>query len=340
MRKTFMHVQHRSPWIAIWLAVVMLCGCKEPPASSATEPSQPASSATEPSQPAEEKHRSFESPEVAVEALVGAAEAADVGSLEEIFGPGGESLVQWGDPVAQRQDRERFLEMYREKHALVDGEDGQKLLVVGADDWPLPAPLVEQDGRWSFDGDAGADELVYRRVGRNELGAIAVLRGYVDAQYEYASKRRDGNRAGLFAAHLISDPGRQNGLYWPTQGNEPRSPAGPFVAAAAGEGYRRAARGEPTPYHGYFYRILYAQGDDAAGGAKEYFLDGRMVGGFALLAWPSAYAVSGVKTFMVNQDGVVYEKDLGPDTATAVDEIKQFDPDDTWNEVPAEPSDD
>jgi hypothetical protein len=139
--------------------------------------------------------------------------------------------------------------------------------------------------------------------------------------------------AGLFAAFLISDPGRQNGLYWPTEENESRSPAGPFVAAAAGEGYRRAASGEPTPYHGYFYRMLYAQGPDAEGGAKEYFVAGRMVGGFGLLAWPADYAASGIQTFMVNQDGAVYQKDLGDDTATLVNDIQSFNPDATWAKV-------
>jgi hypothetical protein len=160
-----------------------------------------------------------------------------------------------------------------------------------------------------------------------------VARGFVDAQYEYASKRRDGNLAGLFAPFLISDSGRQNGLYWPTKENEPKSPAGPFVAAAAGEGYRRAASGEPTPYHGYFYRMLYAQGPAAKGGAKEYFVDGRMVGGFGLLAWPAEYGASGIQTFIVNQEGVVYQKDFGDDTATLVNDIRSFNPDATWGKV-------
>jgi hypothetical protein len=194
-------------------------------------------------------------------------------------------------------------------------------------------PIVQRDGRWYLDGAEGADELVYRRVGRNELGAIQVCRGFVEAQNEYASEGRNGNPAGYYAAYLISDDGRQNGLYWPTAEDEPSSPAGPFVAAAAGEGYRRAASGEPTPYHGYYYRMLYAQGANAPGGAREYFEEGRLVNGYALIAWPAEYGVSGVKTFMVNQDGVVYEKDLGDDTATAITTIELFDPDSSWSKV-------
>lgn len=287
-------------------------------------------------QPKDESHASFASAEAAVEGLVTAVEARDVAALERIFGPGGESLVQWGDPIAEEQDRARFLAMYRTKHELVDGPDGQKLLQVGANDWPLPSPLAEKDGRWSFNGVEGVDELVYRRVGQNELGAIRVAHGFVDAQYEYASKRRDGKIAGLFTPYLISDPGLHNGLYWPTEDDEAPSPAGPFVAGAAAEGYRKAASGEPTPYHGYFYRMLYAQGADAPGGAMDYFEDGQMVRGFALLAWPSEYGVSGVKTFMVNQNDLVYERDLGADTATAANDIRLFNPDETWDQVQVE----
>ena len=327
----------------IFLAVLLLVGahgCKpqdaEPPQESANSELGP-KDGLEKAEKAEERPRSFESPDAAVEALVGAVEANDMAALEAIFGPGGEPLVEWGVPVADMHDRVTFLKLYRAKHALVDGEEGQKLLQIGPNDWPLPAPLVEREGRWFFDGAAGADELVYRRIGANELGAIRVTYGFVDAQYEYASKRRDGNMAGLFAAYLISDPGRQNGLYWPTEGNEPPSPAGPFVAAAAGEGYRRAASGEPQAYHGYFYRMLYAQGEASKGGAKVYLQAGRLVDGFGVIAWPAEYDVRGVKTFVVNQDGVVYEKDLGAETPTLVEDIDRFDPDDGWHPVELPP---
>jgi hypothetical protein len=286
------------------------------------------------SAPKSADHTSFESPDAAVAALVAALEADDTAKLNLLFGPGSEELLSSGDPVADSGDRKEFLAAYAANHALIDGEGGEKVLQMGVNDWQFPVPLEQRDGRWYFNGAEGADELIYRRVGNNELGAIAVCRGYVDAQNEYASEGRDGDVAGVYAAYVISDEGRHNGLYWPTADDEPASPAGPWVASAASEGYRRAASGEPTPYHGYYYRMLYAQGANAAGGAKEYFVDGRLIDGFAMIAWPADYGVSGVKTFIVNQDGTVYEKDLGEDTATAITTIELFDPDDSWKPVP------
>ncbi len=251
----------------------------------------------------------------------------------ELFGPGSEEVVTSGDPVDDKNARQEFLEAYRTNHALVAGDDGSQVLQIGANDWPFPVPLVQREGRWYFDGAEGADELIYRRVGRNELGAIAVCRGFVEAQNEYASEGRDGEMAGVYAAYLISDEGQHNGLYWPSAEGEPDSPAGDAVAAAAADGYRRSTSGEPTPYHGYYYRMLYAQGANAPGGAMDYFVDGRLINGFALIAWPADYGVSGVKTFMVSQDGAVYEKDLDEDTATAITTIELFDPDTTWKKV-------
>ena len=195
----------------------------------------------------------------------------------------------------------------------------------------MPVPLVQRDGRWAWDGAAGADELIYRRVGANELGAIDVSRGYVQAQFDYAAEGRDGDPAGIYALKLLSDEGLHNGLYWPTAEGEAPSPAGPFVAAAAGEGYRRSA--DRQPYHGYYYRMLYAQGPNANGGAREYFKDGLLTEGFALIAWPADYGSSGVQTFIVNHDGVVFQKDLGEDTAKVVETIKLFDPDASWTAI-------
>jgi hypothetical protein len=202
----------------------------------------------------------------------------------------------------------------------------------------MPVPLVKRDGKWSFDGEAGVDELIYRRVGANELGAIDVSRGFVSAQLEYASAGRDGDPPGIYALKLVSDEGLHNGLYWPTAEGEPESPAGPFVAAAAAEGYRRAEGEARTPYHGYNYRMLYAQGPNANGGARDYFKNGLLTEGFALVAWPADYGSSGVMTFIVNRDGVVFQKDLGEDTATAVESIQAFDPDNSWTAIapPAE----
>ena len=283
--------------------------------------------------PAPADHRSFASAEEAADALIAALKTGDTAELGLLFGPDSEELVSSGDDVADANERAAFVESYSLKHELVPEGDAKVVLQVGENDWPVPVPLVRRDGRWYFDGAEGVDEIIYRRVGRNELGAIEVCRGFVEAQNEYASEGRDGNPAGYYAAYLISDEGTQNGLYWPTAEDEPESPAGEFVAAAAGEGYRRAASGEPTPYHGYYYRMLYAQGPNAPGGALEYFAEGRLVNGFALIAWPADYGVSGVKTFMVNQDGVVYEKDLGEDTAAAVTTIELFDPDASWSKV-------
>jgi hypothetical protein len=239
-------------------------------------------------------------------------------------------VISSGDPVADKSDRESFLASYREKHELVADGENKRVLQVGANDWPVPVPVVQKDGQWFLDGAGGADEIIYRRVGENELGAIAVCRGFVDAQAEYAAQARDGNPAGVYAQKLLSDPDRQNGLYWPTADGEAPSPAGPFVASAGAEGYRAGAEGQRVPYHGYYYRSLYGQGEAANGGAMNYFEDGLLVQGFALIAWPADYGASGVKTFIINQDGVVWEKDLGEDTATVVEGIQDFNPDESW----------
>jgi len=299
------------------LAAVMLSACAKKEAAA----------------PPAADHASFASAQEAVDALIAALEAGDNAALLKLFGPGTKELVSSGDDVADANDRAGFVEAYRAKHELVPEGEGRMILEVGENDWPAPVPVVERDGRWYLDGAEGEDEVIYRRVGRNELAAIEVCRGFVEAQNEYASEGRDDNPPGYYAPYLISDEDQHNGLYWPVEEGEPESPAGPFVAAAAGEGYRRAASGEPTPYHGYYYRMLYAQGPNAPGGAREYFEEGRLVNGFALIAWPADYGVSGVQTFLVNQDGVVYEKDLGEDTATAITYIELFDPDGSWAKV-------
>ena len=281
------------------------------------------------------KHARFDSPQAAVDAFVAALQKNDQKELGRLLGPGIEGLLSSGDPVQDQADRERFLAAYTKKHALQAEGDGTQVLIVGDNDWPFPIPLVEHKGNWHLDGNAGADELVYRRIGHNELGAIAVSRGFVAAQQEYAAQGHDGDPAGIYALKLISDEGTQNGLFWPVADGETPSPAGPFVASAAAEGYRRSDTG-PTPYHGYYFRMLYAQGTNAAGGAKDYFKGGVLTEGFALVAWPADYGGSGVQTFIVNQDGTVYQKDLGEDTATAADAILLFDPDSSWKAVPAE----
>jgi hypothetical protein len=283
-----------------------------------------------------EKHASFKTPQEAVDAFVTAVQKGDEAELRKLLGPDVDDLLNSGDPVQDKVNRQRFIDEYQAKHSLSEDGKGTMVLVIGTNDWPFPIPVVERHGKWRLDGAAGADELVYRRVGRNELGAIAVCRGFVDSQNEYASEGRDGDPAGIYALKLISDEGMHNGLYWPVAEGETPSPAGPFVASAAEEGYRRGAG--RTPYHGYYYRLLYAQGANARGGAKDYFADGVMTQGFALVAWPADYGSSGVQTFIVNQDGVVYQKDLGEDTVNVVETIKSFDPDSSWTAVPAQES--
>jgi len=275
-----------------------------------------------------EKHASFKTPQEAVDAFVTALQKGDDAELKKLLGPDVEDLLSSGDAVQDQSDRQVFLDRYKAKHSLSDAGNGTMELVVGDQDWPFAIPVVEHDGKWRLDGAAGADELVYRRVGQNELGAIAVSRGFVNAENEYASAGRDGDPAGIYALKLVSDEGMHNGLYWPTAEGEDPSPAGPFLASAANEGYHFGAG--RVPYHGYYYRLLYAQSANANGGAKDYFADGVMTEGFALVAWPADYGASGVQTFIVNQDGVVFQKDLGEDTATAVEAIKSFDPDSSW----------
>jgi hypothetical protein len=272
----------------------------------------------------------FATPEAAVAALITALEKDDTAAIAKLLGPGTEDLLSSGDAVADKQDRADFVAAYKAKNSLA--ADGDKMmLTVGDNAWPMAIPLVQRDGKWIWDGAAGVDEMIYRRVGENELGAIDVMYGYVNAQDAYASEGRDGDPAGIYALKLISDEGMHNGLFWPTAEGETPSPAGPFVAGAAAEGY--AAGEGRTPYHGYFYRMLYAQGANASGGAREYFKDGVLTEGFAGIAWPADYGASGVMTFIVNQDGVVFQKDLGEDTATLVESIKAFDPDSSWTAI-------
>jgi hypothetical protein len=272
-------------------------------------------------------HTSFASPEEAVAALSAALEKDDLASLKGLFGPDSEGVLDSGDPVADQTGRAQFLESFKLKNALVADGDDRRTLQFGPDDSEMPVPLVRRDGRWYFDGAAGEDEVIYRRVGRNELDAIAVMNGFVEAQVEYAAMPHDGNPAGVFAERLMSDEGRQNGLYYPTAEGEPESPVGDFIAAAAAEGYRA---GEARSYHGYRYRPLFGQTANANGGAMSFYDDGLLVNGFALLAWPAEYGVSGVMTFIVNQDGVVFQKDLGDETETLVDSLNLFDPADGW----------
>jgi hypothetical protein len=275
------------------------------------------------------EYRTFATPEDAVRALSDTVKAGNMEELLAIFGPEGRELVSSSDPATGRRNREVFLAAMAEGWRLEPRGTDTKELVVGNEAWPFPVPLVKESRGWRFDTAAGQEEVLARRIGRNELAVIKACQTYVLAQRAYASAGRDGKPAGLYAQRFASDPGTHNGLYWPAKRGERRSPLGDLVAQAAKEGYRRKAQG-PTPFHGYYFRILAGQGAAAPGGAMEYVVDGEMSRGFALVAWPAQYDATGIMTFIVNQDGIVYEKDLGPETAAAAGTITRYDPDKTW----------
>ena len=278
--------------------------------------------------------RTYPSAEDAAAALVQAARADDQAALRAILGPGSKNLVNSGDRVADQQALRHFVEQYDQKHALVAEGPARMVLDVGPQDWPMPIPIVQQGTSWRFDAREGAQEIVDRRIGRNELAAIRVALTYVDAQRDYFERLKQATGTGAFAQRLVSTPDQHDGLYWPAAGDEPESPFGPLVAQAEEEGYPGATvAGKPRPYQGYYFRILKAQGPDAPGGAKDYVQDGQMTGGFALIAWPASFGASGIMTFQVNQDGIVYQKDLGRDTASLAAAITRFDPDLSWARV-------
>jgi DUF2950 family protein len=278
--------------------------------------------------------KTFASPAEAIHALVKAAEDGNQDEMLAVLGDDGKDLVYSGDPVQDKTGMEKFVKSYKTKHAIVTEDDKTRILQVGPNDWPMPIPIVNDGGKWRFDTAAGKEELLYRRIGRNELGAIAACRGYIDAQKDYAAEGHDGLPAGIYAQRLMSSSGKQDGLYWETAEGEPTSPAGPFLAEAGGQGYEgEGLGGKSQPYHGYLYRILKAQGAAAKGGAKNYLSDGNLSGGVGLVAYPAEYKVSGVMTFIINQDGVVYEKDLGEKTAEIAKAMTEYDPDSTWHKV-------
>lgn len=275
--------------------------------------------------------RQFDSPDHAVDALIAAVRSGRTADLLAIFGPRGKPLVESGDAVADKNGRAKFVASYDESHSLATQPDGMITLFLGKDNWPFPIPLAKEGKAWRFDTAAGAAEILNRRIGRNELSAIEVCRAYVDAQREYSSKDRNNDGIREYAPHFTSHPNQHDGLYWPVMPGEEPSPMGALVARARDEGYESAGtRTKREPYHGYFYRILKRQGPHAPGGAHDYIVGNHMIGGFALVAFPAQYGASGVMTFIVNQDGVVYQKNLGPDTDKIAREMKEFDPDPTW----------
>jgi Protein of unknown function (DUF2950) len=273
--------------------------------------------------------KTFTSAEDASRALFTAAQAGDQAALLEVFGPSGNEIISSGDSVQDTNTLDQFVAEYKEMHRLAQEPDGATTLYVGADNWPLPVPLVNASGLWHFDTETGKEEILFRRIGENEYAAIDVSHALVSAQNEYYSQPRNG-KAQQYAQIFASDEGQHNGLFWKTADGEPESPIGPLVAYAAGVGYGEPQGEESSPFHGYYYRILTGQGKTAHGGAKSYILNGEMTGGFAILAYPAEYRSSGVMTFIVNQAGVIYQKDLGPKTTEVASGMKEYAPDKTW----------
>jgi hypothetical protein len=315
--------------LALCVALGTLSGCGKSPDTATPSTKVQTNTAT-----AAAPQATFATPDEAVAALIAAGEKQDDQALQRLLGPGTKDLLSSGDPVEDRRAREAFRERYRAYHELVAGSPNDLVLLVGEDRWPLPIPLIRRDGRWSWDGAAGARELVMRRIGANELQTLDVMRGFVEAERDYAAEGHDGDKRGVYAQKLRSSPGKHDGLYWEVPAGGRPSPAGPLLAAANSEGY--AGGGGDTPYHGYLFKILTLQGPEANGGARSYIVDGKLTGGFALLGYPASYRVSGVMTFLVNQDGVVWQRDLGPDTATAAAAIAEFNPDDAWTPLARE----
>ncbi|HUK82876.1 MAG TPA: DUF2950 domain-containing protein [Verrucomicrobiae bacterium] len=283
--------------------------------------------------PAADVGTTFASPEEAAQALATAAGAKNREALRALFGLDADEFVA-ADQVQMENDLEKFEEAFQAKHHLTSQSDTNVILEVGQDDWPFPIPLVKKDGRWYFDTDAGKEELLNRRIGRDELATLQTVRAYVEAQREYAGRDRMGDEVLQYAQKFASTPGKKDGLYWPPDLDGEISPLGPLVAEAQEEGYSKKDKVGPVPYHGYYFKILTRQGSHAPGGKYSYIINGRMIAGFALVAWPAQYGESGIMTFIVNQQGRVYQKDLGPKTDELAPAMTEYDPDSTWRASP------
>jgi len=315
-----MYVKTTSVRLCVSLA--LLCGVLAAGVTSAQQP------ATRPSSVA--KVRTFATPQEAMEALISAAEKFDVAAIEQIFGAAGKDILVTAEPPNDRDIARTFADLAREKKSVsIDPRNRNHAeILVGPEDWPFAVPLVRKNGRWSFDTPAGILELTYRRIGANELDVIELCHGFVEAQEEYALQKHDGSAVNQYSQLIISTPGKQDGLAWRTADGHWEGPIGENVAAAIDKGYA-----EGQPYHGYYFKVLKRQGPAAPLGELEYVVGGAMIGGFALVAAPADYAVSGVKTFMVGNDGVVYEKDFGDTTPEEFKKMERFNPDASWTPV-------
>ena len=300
---------------------------------AATPSKSDAASAAQPGQ------KQFDTPKQAADALVQVATNLDVAAAKEVLGPDGEDIISSEDPVMDKQRATEFANKAKEKMSVkIDKHSpNQAILIVGNDDFPLPIPIVKQKGKWFFDTKVGREEILNRRVGANELNAIEICRGFVDAQHEYALEKHDGSKVNQYAQNILSTPGKHDGLAWQNPDGTWEGPVGEEVAKALQEGYS-AQRG--TPYHGYYFKVLKGQGPAAPGGEIDFMVGGAMIGGFGLAVAPAEYRVTGVMTFMVGPDGVVYEKDLGPDTLKTFQGMDKYNPDKTWKETEDDVEDD
>ena len=328
MRPTFI-ARHflGGSWVALG-AVALVCvsatvGAATPAATGPLPGAAPPTAAI----------KSFATPEQAVDAPIGAAERFDVGALKELFGPSIDDIILTGEPAQGRQRASDFVAKVREKQSIsVDPKNkARAYLLVGNEDWPFPIPIVKRAGRWSFDAPAGRQELLYRRVGANELDAITICRGYVEAQEDYAFRGRERHGVNQYAQQIISTPGKQDGLAWQNPDGTWGGPIGEPIARAIAQGYKKG-----EPYHGYVFKILTGQGPAAPLGQLDYVVNGVMIGGFGLVAAPAEYGVTGVQTFIVSNDGVVYQKDLGPTTREQFAKMERFNPDKSWTPVQEE----
>ncbi len=323
MRPTFIHQHFGGSWVALGAVALVCMGATvlrgATPTATGAPPAAPAAAI-----------KSFATPQQAADALVDAAERFDVAALAELFGPAIDDIILTGEPAQGRQRASDFVAKVREKQSIsVDPKNkARAFLLVGNEDWPFPIPMVKRAGRWSFDAAAGRRELLYRRVGANELDAITISRGYVEAQHDYALRGRDRHGVNQYAQRIISTPGKQDGLAWQNPDGTWDGPIGEPIAKAIAQGYSKG-----DPYHGYLFKILTGQGPAAPLGQLDYVVNGVMIGGFALAAAPAEYGVTGVKTFIVSNDGVVYQKDLGPTTREQFAKMERFNPDKSWTPV-------
>lgn len=322
------------PVVLVTVAMLMLhfagpVGAQTSPPAGSDSPTTTKPPAPKPAVVAPKR---FASAEEATQAFVSAVRADDTKTVLAILGSQARTLVASGDPVADRESRQRFVQWYDAANKLV-ASGNTMVLRIGADDWPFPIPLIKDGERWRFDARQGREEIIARRVGRNELHTMQTCLAYVDAQREYYAEDRNGDGILEYAQQFKSAPNKRDGLYWPTKPGEPPSPLGDLVVSAQARGYQLAKNVAPTPFNGYLFRILTGQGPTAPDGAYDYIVRGHMIAGFGLVAFPAEYGVSGVMTFIVNHDGIVYQKDLGPTTNAIATAMRRFGPDTTWTKV-------